>query len=82
MVGDIKSPECGAGNTKNFKVKFSFDGNYYFWVIDDVAIVPMESNNLQANQTFFAPAENIFTPCLRNRGKDVFSRSKESLVGL
>jgi len=57
----------GAGNTKNFKVKFSFDGNYYFWVIDDVAIVPMESNNLQANQTFFAPAENIFTPISQTR---------------
>ncbi|MFZ4545333.1 MAG: T9SS type A sorting domain-containing protein, partial [Saprospiraceae bacterium] len=57
----------GAGNTKNFKFKFSFDGNYYFWVVDDVAIVPMEDNNLTANPNFFAPAENIFTPISQTR---------------
>jgi len=52
----------GAGDTENFKVKFSFDGEYYFWLIDDVAIVPLENNNLQANINFYAPAENTFTP--------------------
>jgi len=28
----------GAGNTKNFKVKFSFDGNYYFWYFQHLVV--------------------------------------------
>lgn len=57
----------GAGNTDKFKVKFSFAGDYYFWIIDDVAIVPMENNNLRANLNFYAPYENIFTPITQTR---------------
>jgi hypothetical protein len=57
----------GAGGTENFKVKFSFDGNYYAWLIDDVAIVAMENNNLRANSNFFAPYENVLTPITQTR---------------
>lgn len=57
----------GAGNTDKFKVKFSFAGDYYFWVIDDVSIVPMENNNLRANANFYAPFENVFTPITQTR---------------
>lgn len=57
----------GAGNTDKFKVKFSFAGDYYFWIIDDVAIVPMENSNLRANLNFYAPFENRFTPISQTR---------------
>ncbi len=57
----------GAGGTENFKVKFSFDGNYYAWLIDDVAIVELENNNLRANANFFAPYENYLTPITQTR---------------
>lgn len=57
----------GAGGTAQFKVKFSFDGDYYFWIIDDVAIVKMEDYNLRANINFYATAENVLTPVTQTR---------------
>ncbi len=65
VVTRVQMP--GAGDTENFKVKFSFNGEYYFWLIDDVSIVPMETSNLRANLNFYAPAENLFTPITQTR---------------
>jgi hypothetical protein len=57
----------GAGGTDKFKIKFSFDGDYYFWIVDDVAIVAMENNNLRANLNFYAPYENASVPITQTR---------------
>ena len=45
----------------NFQFKFRFEGNYYFWIIDDVQLIETEANNLQAN-TFYSIAPNLLTP--------------------
>jgi len=51
----------GAGNPDSVQVEFIYDANYYFWLIDDVQIVPQELNNLRVNQFFTIPA-NAITP--------------------
>lgn len=45
----------------NFQFKFRYEGNYYYWIIDDVQIIETEANNLQAN-TFYSRASNLLTP--------------------
>jgi hypothetical protein len=45
----------------NFQFKFRYEGNYYFWIIDDVQLIETEANNMQAN-TFFSIAPNLLTP--------------------
>ena len=45
----------------NFQFKFRYEGNYYFWIVDDVQLIETEANNLQAN-TFYAIAPNLLTP--------------------
>ena len=45
----------------NFQFKFRYEGNYYYWMIDDVKLIETEANNLQAN-TFYSIAPNLLTP--------------------
>lgn len=45
----------------NFQIKFRYEANYYYWIIDDVQLIETEANNLQAN-TFYAIAPNLLTP--------------------
>lgn len=54
-------PVPGVKSAANFKVKFVFACDFYFWVIDDVEIVVRKEHNLQAN-TFFGIAPNAVTP--------------------
>lgn len=50
----------GAGGTDQFQVKFIWDGNYYFWIIDDVKIVRRDSYDLLMD--IFSGAPNYVTP--------------------
>lgn len=52
----------GATGTDQFRVKFIMDGNYYFWIVDDVQIVTRARNDLQVNDNFFAIAPSYQTP--------------------
>ena len=54
-------PIPGVRNTPNFKVKFTFASDFYYWVIDDVEIIVRKEHNMQAN-TFFGIAPNAVTP--------------------
>ncbi|MBK8563614.1 MAG: T9SS type A sorting domain-containing protein [Saprospiraceae bacterium] len=49
-------PLFGGGNTSQFRFKFIFDANYYFWVIDDVAIIERPEFDLRLGDFFFSPA--------------------------
>ena len=47
----------------DFRVKFRYEGNYYYWIIDDVQLIETEANNLQvAPNGFYAIAPNAVTP--------------------
>ncbi len=43
------------------QVKFRYEANYYFWVVDDVQIVETEANNLQVDP-FYAIPNNVVVP--------------------
>lgn len=60
------------------RIKFTMNGNYYYWIVDDVQIIERESFNLAVDQ-FFAIPPNSITPAsqitpfgfladVRNRG--------------
>lgn len=48
----------GVTNQNQVRVKFRYEGNYYYWVIDDVCIVEREAINLKVNDNFYAIAPN------------------------
>ncbi len=50
-------------NATNFRVKFRYEANFYYWVVDDVQIIKTEAHNLQcAPNNFYAIAPNLVTP--------------------
>lgn len=46
----------GSGNTDQFKVKFIFSGDYYFWIVDDVAIIEQPRNDIRVESIFYTPS--------------------------
>jgi len=52
----------GATGTAEFRVKFIMDGNYYFWIVDDVQILTRQRNDMQVNTNFYAIAPSYQTP--------------------
>jgi hypothetical protein len=44
-----------------FQIRFRYEANYYYWIIDDVQLVETEANNLQANN-FYSIAPSLLTP--------------------
>jgi Secretion system C-terminal sorting domain len=48
----------GSKGSANFRIKFIFSGDYYFWIIDDVKLVQTD-NNLRVNRNWFATPQNF-----------------------
>ncbi len=44
-----------AANRPNVKIRFRWEGYYYFWIIDDVELVEVPENNLKLDQPFYTP---------------------------
>ncbi|MFN7116339.1 MAG: PA domain-containing protein [Saprospiraceae bacterium] len=57
----IRVPLLGTAGADSLRVKFMYDANYYYWIIDDVKIIEQEGFNLSVND-FFAVAPNAATP--------------------
>lgn len=49
-------PLFGGGNTSQFRFKFIYDADYYFWVIDDVSIIVRPDFDLKLGDFFYSPA--------------------------
>ncbi len=58
----VRIPLPGAVGTSTLRVKFRLEGNYYYWIIDDVRIVEQEGYNLRVNDNFYAIAPNVQFP--------------------
>lgn len=43
-----------AQTSDSLRIRFRFQGTYYWWIIDDVKIVETEANNLVAQDNFYA----------------------------
>lgn len=63
----------GAGGTDEFQFRFTFDGNYYFWMIDDVALIEAPRNDVKIESFFYTPA--AYAQPLRHIDKDTFGFS-------
>jgi hypothetical protein len=55
---DITSVAAGQSNVQ---FKFVWDGEYYFWLLDDVQIVTLPDNNIGLTRHFYGPT-SVFTP--------------------
>ena len=53
---------CEAAGHGNVRLKFIFEGDLYFWAIDDVVIIEKEKNDVRIRDDFFAIAPNVMTP--------------------
>lgn len=45
-----------AGNQATVQFRFRFDGEYYFWIVDDVQLVSLPDYDLALNSHFYTPA--------------------------
>ena len=48
--------------SSDFRIKFTWAGDFYFWVLDDIALVEREARDMKANRNFFAVTPNTVTP--------------------
>lgn len=46
----------------NIRIKFIFDGDFYYWIVDDVQLIEPENNNLVVMDNFYAIAPNAMWP--------------------
>ncbi len=43
-----------AANQADVRIRFKFDGDYYYWIIDDVALIKAPTNDLAITDYFYA----------------------------
>ncbi|MFK7936741.1 MAG: T9SS type A sorting domain-containing protein [Saprospiraceae bacterium] len=55
-------PITGVAGEDSLRIKFTYAGDFYYWVIDDVTLRTRPDNDMQANENFFAVAPNAMTP--------------------
>jgi Secretion system C-terminal sorting domain len=58
---EVKVKLVGSKGTKQFRIKFLFEGLRYFWFVDDIELYTFD-NDMQVNRNFFAIAPNFETP--------------------
>lgn len=58
----VTIPIPGAAGTSQFRVKFTYGQDFYFWVLDDIEIVERGGLDLRANQNFYAIASDARVP--------------------
>jgi PA domain/Secretion system C-terminal sorting domain len=46
----------------NCRIKFTFNGDFYFFILDDVQLIEPERNNLVVMENFYAIAPNAVSP--------------------
>ncbi len=63
ILDDVqKFPLCGAKGVSEFVMTFHYRGNYYYWALDDIAIVPDTFPDVRTNENFFAVSPQFGTP--------------------
>lgn len=56
---------CADPNSSNFRIKFIYTANYYYWIVDNVQLIespPGSGNDLRLGDDWFAIAPNAVTP--------------------
>ena len=57
----INLGDAAAGSSA-VRIKFTYDMDFYYWIIDNVQLIEREANNIQANSNWYAVAHNALTP--------------------
>lgn len=52
----------GASGHDSLQIRFVYNANFYYWGVDDVALVETEANNMRAQENFFAIAPWALVP--------------------
>jgi len=52
----------GAAGSSTVKIKFTFDGDFYFWMIDDVKIIERVPHSIAISPNGYVRADNYVTP--------------------
>ena len=55
-IRDREFPLFGAGGQSDVRLRFTFDGDFYWWIIDNVQIIERRDNDLRAQENFYAIA--------------------------
>ncbi len=58
----VRVPLKGATGSSQFRIKFIYQANYYFWIIDDVKIVRRTNHEMRINDNWYAIAPNYRIP--------------------
>ena len=53
-----------AANQSEVRIRFEWDGNYYYWVIDDVTLMTRPDNDLDVIESFLPAANGISPACI------------------
>jgi hypothetical protein len=76
-----------AANQPDVKLRFTWRGRYYFWLIDDVQLIETPANNLSIGDFFYAPASyaqpvsQIVTDTM-GFSADISNRGREALTNV
>lgn len=62
LQGRLAVPVTGFAGADQIRFKFVYEGNYYYWGIDDVILRNGVLADAQVNQNFFAVAPSLRTP--------------------
>jgi hypothetical protein len=62
FINDVTNIKLtGSVGTDKFKIKFIFEGDSYWWFLDDIRLLVYD-NDLQTNRNWFAISPNVLTP--------------------
>ena len=53
---------CGLAGQSNVRLRFTFAGDLYFWVIDDVVLIEKQPDKFEIKSNFFARTPNFQFP--------------------
>ncbi|MDX1685336.1 MAG: T9SS type A sorting domain-containing protein, partial [Saprospiraceae bacterium] len=62
LNNQITIPIPNAAGQANFRIKFTYGQDFYFWVLDDIQLIERGGTDLRANKNFFAIPSDAQVP--------------------
>ncbi len=61
-IRDQEHPLIGAGGSSDVRLRFSYDADFYWWIIDNIQVIERKDNDMRAQSNFYAIAPSAFMP--------------------
>jgi len=55
-IREREFPLFGAGGQSDVRLRFTFDGDFYWWIIDNIQVIERKDNDMRAQANFYAIA--------------------------